>query len=209
MCSTSALVQGKRRIEILEFTQWEPYIRVRFRPLDEPDVWERTTEALMRAVTALFEKVVDLDRRLPEDIYTFAINIDEPGWLADFVAATLEIPMETRQELLETLDANVRLQKMSILLAQELDVLEMEDQIHSQVQLEVDKMQREHFLREQMRVIQNELGETDVFTQELTELRAAFEKKELPEEVKAKVNKELARLGSMPPMAPEIGVIRT
>jgi ATP-dependent Lon protease len=207
--TTSALVQGKRRIEILEFTQWEPYIRVRFRPLDEPDVWERTTEALMRAVTALFEKVVDLDRRLPEDIYTFAINIDEPGWLADFVAATLEIPMETRQELLETLDANVRLQKMSILLAQELDVLEMEDQIHSQVQLEVDKMQREHFLREQMRVIQNELGETDVFTQELTELRAAFEKKELPEEVKAKVNKELARLGSMPPMAPEIGVIRT
>lgn len=207
--TTSALVQGRRRIEILEFTQWEPYIRVRFRPLDEPDVWERTTEALMRAVTALFEKVVDLDRRLPEDIYTFAINIDEPGWLADFVAATLEIPMETRQELLECLDANVRLQKMSILLAQELDVLEMEDQIHSQVQQEVDKMQREHFLREQMRVIQNELGETDVFTQELTELRAACEKKELPVEVKAKVNKELARLGSMPPMAPEIGVIRT
>lgn len=207
--TTSALVQGRRRVEILEFTQWEPYIRVRIRPLEEPDVWERTTEALMRAVMALFEKVVELDRRLPEDIYAFALNIDEPGWLADFVAATLEIPMETRQELLECLDANVRLQKMSILLAQELDVLEMEDHIHSQVQQEVDKMQREHFLREQMRVIQNELGETDVFTQELSELREAFERKELPAEVKAKVSKELARLAGMPPMAPEIGVIRT
>jgi ATP-dependent Lon protease len=163
--TTSALVQGRRRVEILEFTQWEPYIRVRIRPMDEIEVWERTTEALMRAVMALFEKVVDLDRRLPEDVYTFAMNIDEPGWLADFVAATLDIPLETRQELLEEVDANVRLQKTSILLAQELDVLEMEDQIHSQVQLEVDKMQREHFLREQMRFIQNELGEMDAFTQ--------------------------------------------
>jgi ATP-dependent Lon protease len=207
--TTSILAQGRRRLEILEFTQWEPYIRVRARALPEPDDWQQTTEALMRAVIALFEKVVDLNRRLPEDAYTFAINIDEPGWLADFVAATLELPLHNRQDILETLDPTSRLQKVSVALARELDVLEMEDQIHSQVQQEVDKMQREHFLREQMRVIQSELGESDVFTQELGELRQAFTEKQLPEAVQARVTKELARLQSMPPMAPEIGVIRT
>jgi ATP-dependent Lon protease len=207
--TTSVLAQGRRRAEIVEFTQWDPYIRVRMRPIPEPDDWQDTTEALMRAVMALFEKVVDLNRKLPEEVYAFAINIDEPGWLADFVASALDLPIDTKQEILETFDPNSRLQKVSIILARELDVLEMEDQIHSQVQLEVDKMQREHFLREQMRVIQNELGEADAFTQELTELQAAFEKKAFPDEVRVKIDKELARLGSMPPMAPEIGVIRT
>jgi ATP-dependent Lon protease len=207
--TTSVLAQGRRRIEILEFTQWDPYIRVKLRALPEPDEWQNTTEALMRASLALFEKVVDLNRKLPDEVYAFAINIDEPGWLADFIASTLDIPLSTKQEILETLDPTDRLQKISIILARELDVLEMEDQIHSQVQQEVDKMQREHFLREQMRVIQTELGEADTFTQELTELRESFEQKKLPDLVRAKVNKELARLGGMPPMSPEISVVRT
>ncbi|MCI0398852.1 MAG: endopeptidase La [Chloroflexi bacterium] len=207
--TTSVLAQGRRRVEILEFTQWEPYIRVRARVMPEPTEWQRTTEALMRAVLALFEKVVDLSRKLPDEAYTFAINIDEPGWLADFIASTMDTPLHVREDILETLDPTSRLQKVSIILAQELNVLEMEDQIHSQVQQEVDKMQREHFLREQMRVIQNELGETDVFTQELSELRVTIEEKALPEEARAKVDKEMARLNAMPPMAPEIGIIRT
>ena len=207
--TTSVLAQGKRRIEIIEFTQWDPYIRVSARIIPEIDEWQQTTEALMRAVVALFEKVVNLNRKLPDEVYTFAINIDEPGWLADFIGSTMDIPLNTRQEILETIDPTIRLQKISVILARELDVLEMEDHIHSEVQKEVDKMQREHFLREQMRIIQNELGETDAFTQELSELREVVKHKELPEAVRAKVDKELARLSSMPPMAPEIGVIRT
>jgi len=207
--TTSVLAQGRRRVEILEFVQWDPYIRVRVRAIPEPDEWQHTTEALMRAVTALFEKVVELSRKTPDEVYAFAINIDEPGWLADFITSALELPLETKQEILETIDPTSRLQKVSIILARELDVLEMEDQIHSQVQQEVDKMQREHFLREQMRVIQNELGEMDTFTQELAELRQGFQEKRLPDDVRAKVDKELARLAGMPPMAPEIGVIRT
>ncbi len=207
--TTSVLAQGRRRVEILEFSQWDPYIRVRVRPIPVPEEWQHTTEALMRAVTALFEKVVELNRKLPDEVYAFAINIDDPGWLADFIASAMELPLQTKQEILETIDPTSRLQKISIILARELDVLEMEDQIHSQVQQEVDKMQREHFLREQMRVIQSELGESDTFTQELVELRESFENKKLPDDVRAKVNKELARLSSMPPMAPEIGVIRT
>jgi len=207
--SSSVLSQGVRRVEIVEFTQWEPYIKVKVRLLDESTEDESTTEALMRAVRALFEKVVELNRKLPEEAYTFALNIDSPGWLADFVTSSMPLDVEKRQEILETLDTTTRLQQVSVLLAKELDVLEMEDDIHSRVQQEVDKNQREYFLREQMRVIQSELGEGDVFTQELGELRESLAAKELPELVRERAEKELSRLSSMAPMAPEVGVIRT
>ncbi|GJM41878.1 MAG: Lon protease [Ardenticatenaceae bacterium] len=207
--STSVLAQGRRRVEIVEFTQWDPYIRVRAKVIFEPLEWDRNTEALMRAVLTLFEKTVMLNRNMPEDAYTFAINIDEPGWLADFVASTLSIPIEMRQDVLETFNPGERLQKVSLLLAKELEVLELEDQIHSRVQQEMDRSQREHFLREQMRVIQGELGEADLFTQEVTEVRELAAAKTLPDAVRAKMDKEIARLGAMPPMSPEVGIIRT
>ena len=207
--TTSVLAQGRRRVELVEFTQLYPYIRVRARIIDESDVWQDHTEALMRAVLTLFEKVVALNRSIPDDAYTFAMNMNQPGWLADFVASTLLLSLQTRQELLETFDTTERLQKISLALAKELNVLELEDEIHSQVQDEVDRSQREYFLREQMRVIQGELGEMDVFTQEMAELREAIEKKNLPEHVQARTDRELKRLNSMPPMSPEVGIIRT
>jgi len=207
--TTSVLAQGRRRVEIVEFTQWKPYIRVRARVIEEPADWHTNTEALMRAVQALFEKVVSLNHSLPEEAYTYALNLGEPGWLADFVASTLPVPVATRQEIIEILDPHERLQTISVLLAKELDVLELEDEIQNQVQQEVDRSHREHFLREQMRVIQGELGEMDVFGQELSELREAVARKSLPEGVRAKTEKELSRLAAMPPMSPEIGIIRT
>ena len=207
--STSVLAQGRRRVEIVSFTQWEPYIRVRVRPIYEPNDWQEKTEPLMRAVMTLFERVVSLNRTLPEDAYAFAMNIDEPGWLADFVASTITMPLDTRQEILAQFDPVARLRKVSVLLAKELEVLELEDQIQHQVQEEVEKSHREHFLREQMRVIQGELGEMDVFAQDLQEIEAAIEKKPLPADARAKVDKELARLKAMPPMSPEVGIIRT
>jgi ATP-dependent Lon protease len=207
--TTSLLAQGRRRVHLLEYVQWDPYIRVRVRPLWETEDWEPSTEALMRAVLALFEKVVDLNRNLPEEAYMFALNIDEPGWLADFIASTMNFPLEDRQGILETLDPIIRLHRVNTYLAQELDVLELEDQIHARVQEEMDRAQREHFLREQIRVIQGELGEVDIFAQELEELRDALEAKELPEEPRDKAEREIARLASMPPMSPEVGIIRT
>lgn len=207
--STSVLGQGQRRVEIVEFIQWDPYIRVKVRPVREPENWLPQTEALMRAVLALFEKMVDLNHNLPEDAYAFALNIDEPGWLSDFVAATLTLSLADRQEILEIFDPATRLQKVSLALAKEIEVLQLEDQIQSQVQEEVERSHREHFLREQMRVIQGELGETDIFAQELDEMTAAIEQKELPAEARTKVERELARLRAMPPMSPEIGIIRT
>ncbi len=207
--TVSVLAQGRRRVEIVEFTQLRPYIRARARVITEGTTWDDPTEALMRAVLALFEKVADLNRNIPEDAYTFALNMNEPGWLADFVASTLFLPLETRQDILETLEPTVRLQKVSVVLAKELNVLELEDEIHSQVQQEVDRSQREYFLREQMRVIQGELGELDVFAQEISELREAVEGRDLPLEVKERADRELKRLAAMPPMSPEVGIIRT
>jgi len=205
----SMLSQGLQRVQIVEYVHLEPYIRVRALPIYEATEETPLTEALMRAVLALFEKVVQLNRNLPEDAYVFAMNIDEPGWLADLIAQALDLEVAERQEVLETLEIAARLQRVSVLLAKELDVLELEDRIHSQVQQELDKTQREYFLREQMKIIQSELGETDAFTQEVNELREKVAELELPDEARARANKELDRLASMPPMSPETGMIRT
>jgi len=205
----SMLSQGIRRVQIVEYVHLEPYIRVRALPMYETAERTPLTEALMRAVLALFEKVVQLNRALPEDAYVFAMNVDEPGWLADLMAQVLNLEVAERQEVLETIDPAARLQRVSVLLAKELDVLELEDHIHSQVQQELDRTQREYFLREQMKVIQSELGEGDVYTQEVNELRETIAETELPDEALTRANKELGRLASMPPMSPETGIIRT
>jgi ATP-dependent Lon protease len=207
--STNILVQGFQRVEIIEFTQQEPYPKVRVRRLGEHAEKSLSSEALMRAVLALFEKCVHLNRNVPDDAYVAAMNIDEPGWLADMIASVMDFDVDQRQQILETVDPPTRLQRLSIMLAQELDVLELESQIQDQVQQEVDKGQREYFLREQMRVIQNELGELDTQLAEVSELRNKLDEIEMPEEARAKAEKELSRLASMPPAAPEVGIIRT
>jgi ATP-dependent Lon protease len=207
--TTNIWGHGRRRVEILDFVQIDPYIKVRVKPVVESSEKNPSTQALMRAVLALFEKCVQLDRNIPEDAYVIAMNIDEPGWLADLVASALNTDVEKRQEILETIKPTTRLQRLSILLAQELDVLELEDRIHAQVQQEVDKSQREYFLRQQMKAIQAELGEIDGQFQEINELREKIAAVDMPEEVRLKAEKELDRLSSMPPASPEVSVIRT
>ncbi|RLC60872.1 MAG: endopeptidase La [Chloroflexota bacterium] len=207
--TTSILAQGKQRVAILDYVQSTPYFMAHVRPIIEPSEKGLSTEALMRAVLALFEKCVQLSHTIPDDTYIFAMNVDEPGWLADLVASTLELDLDERQSILETINPSVRLQRLSIMLARELDVLELENRIHTQVQQEVDRSQREYFLREQMKAIQNELGEGDAFTQEINELREKIADSDMPDEVREKAEKELNRLAAMPPMAPETGIIRT
>ncbi|OQA17368.1 MAG: Lon protease 1 [Chloroflexi bacterium ADurb.Bin360] len=206
--TTSVIAQGHARVRILEFIQNEPYMIASVENVQETSENTPLVEALMRAVLAMFEKVVHLNHSLPEEAYIYAINVEEPGPLADLVAQMVDLSIEDRQELLETFDAVERLQKISAHVARELDVLELEDQIQSRVQQEVDRSQREYFLREQMRAIQRELGESDVFTQEVTQLREQLEQVELPEHVRQRAEEELTRLSMMPPMAPEIGIIR-
>ena len=207
--SSSALVQGRRRIEVIEFVQEEPFLVVRARPVYEDTEVDRQTDATMRTALEMFQKCVQLDRSLPEEAYLYALNIDEPGWLADMIATTIAPPMPDRQELLGILDPMERLKKVISLLAKEADVLQLEDEIHSRAQSEVDRTQREFYLREQMKVIQSELGESDPWAREIMELQTRVESAGLPDEVSARAVKEVERLGQMPPMSPEVGIIRT
>lgn len=207
--SSSALVQGRRRVEIVEFVQLEPFIIVRARRIYETRDVDREIDATMRTALELFERCVQLDRSLPEEAYLYALNLEEPGWLADMIVTAVSPTLEDRQELLGILDPLERLKHVVSLLAQEADVLELEDEIHTRAQGEIDRSQREFYLREQMKVIQSELGEGDLWTREIQELRRRVEGISLPEEVQVRALKEVERLGQMPPMSPEVGIIRT
>ncbi|MGA2490432.1 MAG: endopeptidase La [Anaerolineales bacterium] len=207
--SSSALVQGRMRVEIVEFTRLTPVLKVRAHVIFEPTTADKTTQALMRNALDLFERCVSLDRSIPEEAHLFAMNISEPGWLADMIATAVSINLTERQQLLLMKDPRQRLQRINKLLAQELDVLELEDEIHNRVQGEVDKSQREFYLREQMKQIQTELGEGDIFSRDLIDLKNKIESAGLPEQAHTTAIKELERLNQMPPMAPEVGIIRT
>jgi ATP-dependent Lon protease len=207
--TTSIVGQGRRRVQIKELKQEQPYPIVEVEPIHESQKVTLGTEALMRAVLSLFEKAVQLSHRLPEDAYVAAMNLSEPGPLADLIGSLLDLEFGERQELLEIFEPASRLQRLSIFLAQELDVLELEYEIHDKVQQEVDRTQREYFLREQMRAIRTELGEMDIQTEEIQELEERIAKAELPDETRSKAEKELTRLRSMPPASPEVSVIRT
>jgi ATP-dependent Lon protease len=207
--STSALVQGQRRVRVVGFESDEPYLRLSVVPIEDPPSDGEEADALIRAVLGMYEKVAKLSRSIPDDHYIAAINIDQAGWLADFVVSDLELSVLDRQEILETLDPLERLHKASMLLARELDVLELQNKIHTQVQSEVDKNQREYFLREQLKAIQKELGEADAQGREVLKLREKLEAAGLPDEVRVKADEELERLAVMPTMSPEVGMVRS
>jgi ATP-dependent Lon protease len=207
--TTSVLVHGQRRLRRLEYTQHTPYMRVRAEVLAEDVTRTPAVEAQTRAVLALFERCIKLSSVIPDEAFITAMNIEQPGWLADFVVSTIEAPVPVRQEILETLDVEERLRKTYLLLNKELHILELENQIHTQVQQEVDKNQREYFLREQLKAIQHELSEIDPALREGEELREHIMKAGMPEEVLAKALKELERYTVMPSMAPESGVMHS
>jgi ATP-dependent Lon protease len=207
--SSSALVQARRRVHLIDFLQLKPYMTARARPIYESRKLNRQVEATMRTALELFNRCVQLNRSVPEEAYLFALNIDEPGWLADMVSTAINPSLEARHELLLLADPLERLQRVNSLLAQELDVLELEDEIQTRTQNEVDRSQREYYLREQMKVIQSELGDADPWTRDVLELRAKIETANLPEEPHERVLKEIDRLSQMPPMSPEVGIIRT
>ncbi len=206
---TNVLVQGVRRVRILGFDQLNPYLVARVEPIAENLDKPLTTEALMRAVLALFDKCVKASKTLPEEHFIAAMNVEEPGRLADLIASSLDLSMAQRQDLLETLDPAERLEKINIHLSRELELLDLQNRIHSQVQQEVDKSQREFFLREQLKAIQKELGETDSFTKDLSDLRERLDALTLPDDVRDKATVELRRLAAMPMASPEVGIIHT
>jgi ATP-dependent Lon protease len=205
----SALVQGRRRVEIIEILQTEPYYLVKVRPIVDSFRMTRHLTALMRTSRNLFERCVSLNDNLPEEAHLFSINISDPGWLADMIATSLSLPIETRKNLLTLIHPADRLNAVNQILAEELEVLELEDEIQTQVKTEVDRSHREYYLREQMKAIQLELGEDDFLGLEIRDLADKLEALSLPEPVMKQASRELQRLQQMPPMAPEVGIIRT
>jgi len=207
--SSSALGKGRRRVEIVGFLPGAGYTIARARVLEDVELHDRKTQALTQAIKGMFRRLVELNESLPEEMLMFALNADDPGWLADLIISTLTLPLEERQRALETVDVAARLQRVAELLGETLSVMELKDEITDQIQQEMDRSQREAYLREQMRIIQTELGEEDVFQREIEEVREQIAKADLPPEVHDKALKELSRLTIMTPMAPEAGMIRT
>jgi len=206
--ASSVLVHGLRRFRITSWLHETPFGRVRGISYAEAASTSDQTEALARTALGYFEKCTRLSQRLNEDMYVQALNVAPAGELADFIIAQLEPALPIRQEFLEIIDPQERLRKTCLLLLRELNVLEIEGKIQADVQREIDRGQREFYLREQMKVIQQELGEHDPALREISELRERIEAAGMPAEVQARALRELARLEAMPSMAPEYSVLR-
>jgi len=207
--SLRILVQGAQRVRIDRWVREEPYL---FAEISEaPDVVEETPEliALMRNVQQTFTGIIEQVPYLPEELQLAVTNVDDPSTLCHLIAGALRLKSEEKQELLAELDVSRRLRRLSEILARELDVISIGTKIQSQVQSELDKGQREYFLRQQLKAIQDELGEVDEMQAEADELREQLNAIKLPEEVRRQVERELGRLERLPPAAAEHGVIRT
>ena len=206
------IVQGQTRLHLEEVLETEPYIRARVRLAEEVSSDEDRLEvdALQRNIKNNFQQVVSLSPLLSDDLQALAGNITEPGKLADFIASSLTtIQTATKQEVLGTLDVKARMETLNRTLIKELEVLELGSKIQSEVQSEVGKSQREYLLREQMKAIQKELGETDDQAKEIEELREKIEAAGMPESVQKEALRELDRLSRMPVAAAEYTVSRT
>ncbi len=203
------LVQGIRRVRLERRVLEEPYLVGEF--VEEPDVLEETkeVEALTRNVQGLFARIIGLVPYLPEELQIAAANVDDPSALCHLVGSTLRLRTEEKQKLLETLSIEARLREVSLILNRELEVFELGTKIQSQVQSELEKGQREFFLRQQLKAIQEELGEADPEQAELAELRERLEALALPEDIAKAAFRELGRLERLPSAAAEYGVIRT
>jgi ATP-dependent Lon protease len=203
------LVQGLERIKIREFTQTEPYLKARVEVA--PDTVEDTVEveALMRNIVELFRRLVALVPHIPDELIMLALHVDDPRQLAYAIATYMRMDLDDAQEILEIDEVTEKLRKLTIILNRELEVLELGKKIQAEAQTEMTKVQREYFLREQLKAIKKELGEEDEQTMEVEELRQKIEEAGMPEEAEKEAKRELGRLSKLPTAAAEYSVIRT
>jgi len=203
------LVQGLHRIKLEEPVTDDPYLVARFAPLPDHAEESRELEALLRNAQGLFGRIIGLAPYLPEELQIAAANIEDASGLCNLVASTIRLKTEEKQLILELADTEERLREVSKILNRELEVYELGTKIQSQVQSELEKGQREFFLRQQLKAIQGELGEGDPEQADANELRERLDGLELPEDVRIAAGRELARLERLPAAAAEYGVIRT
>ncbi|HXT55552.1 MAG TPA: endopeptidase La [Candidatus Eisenbacteria bacterium] len=206
--TVKVLIEGKRRAKVARFIANPDFFLVDVE--DAPEVIERNTEveALVREVHTTFENYVKLKKKIPPEMVMSVSSIDEPGRLADTIVAHLGIKLEDRQNLLETINAAERLEKVLGHMRAEIEILEVERRIRSRVKKQMERSQKEYYLNEQMRAIQKELGEKDEFKNEIQEIEEKLKQKKLSAEAKDKVEKELKKLKMMSPMSAEATVVR-
>jgi len=204
----SLVVHGLVRFQVKEWLGTEPYLRARIEVVTPEIKPSKGLEALMTSVRHSAQKMVALSPNIPEEVKVILENIDDAGALADFLAANINIPSEKKQELLETIDVTERLKKLSVSLAEQIQLLEMSAKIQHRVSQSIDKTQREYFLQEQLKAIQSELGQTDQKSAEISELQKKMADAAMPEKVQAEALRELDRLKQIPTMSPEYSVLR-
>ncbi len=207
--STRVVCQGMIRARLIEIVQDEPFLIGRVEPLD--DVIEEGVEldALVHNVNQLFQRMIDQSQQVPEELQVAAMNTREPGRLADLLGSSLPFTIEEKQQLLAETNVRTRLEKLGGFLNRQLTVLELSSKIQAQVGSEITKAQRDHFLRQQIKAIQDELGESESDNPELDELWEKLEKAKPPADVLAEAEREMDRLSGMHPSSAEYSIVRT
>ncbi len=207
--SVRVLVQGLARIELGEFIQRDPYFTAHVKRLTEDFTSDREAEALQATLVGQFSKFVSLVPYLPDELQVMSMQVRDPARLTDLVASYLKVAVEELQDLLATLDVRGRLEKLIVILSREIELLELGHKIQSQVQTELNKNQREYYLRQQLKAIQKELGEGDARSSEIEDLEKKIEAAKMSEEARKAADKELDRLRMIPPESAEHTVVRT
>ncbi|HKV06492.1 MAG TPA: endopeptidase La [Thermoanaerobaculia bacterium] len=205
------LVQGLSRAKVQHISQVEPYLQAKIQRIDEPPITVEPLEieALVRSVKESLDRVVTLGKGISPEVMVIAANLEDPGRLADLAASNLELKLTEAQEILETVDPVSRLRKVSDALVREIQVLTMQQEISSQARGEIDRSQREYFLRQQLKAIQQELGEGEELTEEIANYRRLADEKKISDEAREEMERQIRRLERSHPESAETQIIRT
>ena len=207
--SMHVVVHGVTRFKVIKKVATKPYLKAKVRQLNVKVEMTKNLKALIVGIRQAANRVIELSPHVPEEASVLLENIENPSALADFLAANLSINIATKQQLLEEIDATKRLEQISVILANQLEVLELSYKIQGRVRESIDKNQREYFLQEQLKAIQTELGQKDLRIEELKQISKNIAKAKMPKEVEQETLRELDRLTKIPPASPEYSVIRT
>lgn len=202
------LVEGNKRAKIKRLVTDEPFFKVEVEVFEEENPKDLEIEALMRSLIDEFEQYVKMSKKIPPEAVVSVVTLEDPNRLADVIASHLALKLTDKQQVLEAVNIKERIELLCKILANEMEILELERKINARVRKQMEKTQREYYLREQLKAIQKELGEKEERLAEGEELREKIEKAKMPKEVKEKALKEVERLEKMPPMVAEATVVR-